>query len=149
MPAELLDETGELIRVRGREWGVNTGRPRRTGWFDAVAARQTCRLNGVTGIALTLLDVLDVLDEIGVCVGYRLGERTIAHVPALLDELDGASPDLEFLPGWNADTTSVRSFEDLPANALAYLRVIEQHLGAPVRYVGVGPDREQLIDRQA
>jgi len=149
MPAELLDETGELIRVRGREWGVNTGRPRRTGWFDAVAARQTSRLNGVTGIALTLLDVLDVLDEIGVCVGYRLGERTIAHVPALLDELDGASPDLEFLPGWNADTTSVRSFEDLPANALAYLRVIEQHLGAPVRYVGVGPDREQLIDRQA
>ncbi len=148
MPAELLDETGELIRVRGREWGVNTGRPRRTGWFDAVAARQTSRLNGITCIALTLLDVLDVLPEIGICVGYRAGDRSIDHVPALLDELDGAVPELISVPGWTDDTTSARTYANLPEGAHAYLRVIEDHLGAPVRYVGVGPDREQLIDRQ-
>lgn len=147
MPAELLDETGELIRVRGREWGVNTGRPRRTGWFDAVAARQTSRLNGITSIAVTLLDVLDVLPEIGVCAGYRTGDRSFTHVPALLDELEGAAPDLSFVPGWSEETTSVRTFADLPGNAQSYLSVIEGHLGAPVRYVGVGPDREQLIDR--
>ena len=148
MPAELLDETGELIRVRGREWGVNTGRPRRTGWFDAVAARQTSRLNGVTGIALTLIDVLDVLEEIGMCDGYRVGDRSIAHVPALLDELNGARPELTFMPGWSEDTTDARTFAQLPPNALAYLAAIETRLGAPVRYVGVGPDREQLIDRR-
>ncbi len=149
MPAELLDETGELIRQRGREWGVNTGRPRRTGWFDAVAARQTSRLNGVSEVALTLVDVLDVFDEIGVCTGYRLPDRELRHVPALLDELDGATPDLEFLPGWLDDTTGVRSFSDLPQNLLGYIEHLESHLGAPVRYVGVGPDREQLIDRTA
>ncbi|MBA2470010.1 MAG: adenylosuccinate synthase, partial [Chloroflexia bacterium] len=149
MPAELLEATGELIRERGREWGVNTGRSRRTGWFDAVAARQTSRLNGITEIALTLLDVLDVLDEIGICTGYRIGDRSIGHVPALLDELDGATPNLTFLPGWKQDTTEARSFDQLPENALAYLKAIESHLGAPVRYVGVGPDREQLIDRLA
>jgi len=148
MPAELLDETGELIRVRGREWGVNTGRPRRTGWFDAVAARQTSRLNGVTGIALTLIDVLDVLEEIGICDGYRVGDRSISHVPALLDELDGATPALTFMPGWSEDTSAARSLAELPPNALAYLAAIETRLGAPVQYVGVGPDREQLIDRR-
>jgi adenylosuccinate synthase len=149
MPAELLDETGELIRERGREWGVNTGRPRRTGWFDAVAARQTSRLNGVTVIALTLLDVLDVMNEVGICTAYQIGDRSIGHVPALLDELDGATPELTFLPGWKQDTTDARTFAQLPPNALAYLEAIESHLGAPVRYVGVGPDREQLIDREA
>ncbi len=149
MPAELLDETGELIRQRGREWGVNTGRPRRTGWFDAVAARQTSRLNGVTEIALTLVDVLDVFDEIGICTGYQVGDRIVNHVPALLDSLEGATPNLDFVPGWKSDTTGARSFNELPENVMGYLGRIERHLGAPVRYVGVGPDREQLIDRNA
>jgi adenylosuccinate synthase len=149
MPAELLDDTGELIRQRGREWGVNTGRPRRTGWFDAVAARQTCRLNGVSEIALTLVDVLDVFAEIGMCTGYRQGNQTIQHVPALLNELDGASPDLHFVPGWIDDTTNARAFDDLPANLHGYVDRIETALGARVRYVGVGPGREQLIDRDA
>jgi adenylosuccinate synthase len=149
MPAELLNETGELIRQRGREWGVNTGRPRRTGWFDAVAARQTSRLNGITELAVTLVDVLDVFDKIGICESYQRGSDVIRHVPALLDELDGATPNLRFVPGWVTDTTGVRSFGDLPSNLLEYLGAIEQHLGAPVRYVGVGPDRSQLIDRQA
>ncbi len=149
MPAELVNETGELIRQRGREWGVNTGRPRRTGWFDAVAARQTSRLNGVNEVALTLVDVLDVFEEIGICTGYQLADRELRHVPALLDELEGASPVLEFVPGWGEDTTGARSFADLPRNLHAYIDRLEGHLGAPVRYVGVGPDREQLIDRQA
>jgi adenylosuccinate synthase len=149
MPAELLDDTGELIRQRGREWGVNTGRPRRTGWFDAVAARQTSRLNGVSEIALTLVDVLDVFDEIGICTGYQVGDNVVGHVPALLDSLEGATPNLDFVPGWKVDTTSARSFSELPENVLGYLGHIESHLGAPVRYVGVGPDREQLIDRTA
>jgi len=147
MPAELLDDTGELIRQRGREWGVNTGRPRRTGWFDAVAARQTSRLNGVTDIAVSLIDVLDVFAEVGMCVGYRKGDQVIQHVPAQLGDLDGAIPEMQFVDGWLEDVTGCRSFGDLPANLIQYLGAIETHLGAPVRYVGVGPDREQLIDR--
>jgi adenylosuccinate synthase len=149
MPAELLDETGEVIRQRGREWGVNTGRPRRTGWFDAVAARQTSRLNGVTEVALTLADVLDVFAEVGICTGYTVGSRSISHVPALLDELDGAVPELTFVPGWEQDTTGTRDFSDLPSQLHTYIGALEERLGARVRYVGVGPDREQLIDRDA
>jgi adenylosuccinate synthase len=144
-----VDDVGELIRQRGKEWGVNTGRPRRTGWFDAVAARQTSRLNGVTEVALTLVDVLDVFEEIGMCTGYVAGDMDLTHVPALLDELDGATPRLEFLPGWKSATSDLRNFADLPSNLHAYLHAIEERLGAPVRYVGVGPDREQLIDRHA
>ncbi|CAN5799657.1 adenylosuccinate synthase [soil metagenome] len=149
MPAELLDDTGELIRQRGREWGVNTGRPRRTGWFDAVAARQTSRLSGVTEIAMTLVDVLDVFESIGLCTGYRVGDEVVNHVPALLDDLDGTTPELHFVPGWTRDTTEIRAFSELPTQLIQYLSEIETRLGAPVRYVGVGPDREQLIDRRA
>jgi len=149
MPAELVDDTGELIRQRGREWGVNTGRPRRTGWFDAVAARQTSRLSGVTEIAMTLVDVLDVFESIGLCTGYRVGDEVVNHVPALLDDLDGATPELHFVPGWTKDTTEIRAFSALPTQLIQYLSEIETRLGAPVRYVGVGPDREQLIDRRA
>ncbi len=149
MPAELTNATGDLIRERGREWGVNTGRPRRVGWFDAVAGRQTRRLNGVTHLAVTLLDVLDVFEKISLCTAYQAGGRQITHVPALLDELDGATPVLRSYPGWSTDTTACGSFADLPPLALSYLGQIETHLGARVRYVGVGPDREQLIDRGA
>jgi adenylosuccinate synthase len=148
MPAELLDDTGKLIRQRGREWGVNTGRPRRTGWFDAVAARQTSRLNGITEVALTLVDVLDALDPIGVCTGYRVGDKLVTHVPALLDDLDGATPLLEFIPGWLRDISEARVFSELPVELHHYVEEIESHLSAPVRYVGVGPDREQLVDRE-
>ena len=147
MPAELNDATGETIRRRGKEWGVNTGRPRRTGWFDAVAARQTSRLNGVSEVALTLVDVLDVFPRISVCTGYRAGQSIMSHVPALLDTLDDASPIWEQLPGWETDTTAVRAFADLPRAVHRYVEAIEARLGAPVRYIGVGPARDQLIDR--
>lgn len=149
MPTELLDETGEKIRLRGKEFGTTTGRPRRTGWFDAVAARQTSRLNGVTEMAVTLLDVLDAFEEISICTAYQLPSGELTHVPALLDRLEGATATWEPLPGWNRDTTETRSYTDLPDEARAYLSRIEEHLGAPVRYVGVGPAREQLIDRKA
>lgn len=149
MPAELLDDTGERIRQRGKEWGVNTGRPRRTGWFDAVAGRQSSRLNGVSSIALTLVDVLDVFDEVRMCVGYELHGETLHHIPALLEDLEGAEPAWTVMPGWHTDTTGARQFADLPEALVAYIDRVSALLGAPVRYVGVGPSREQLIQRHS
>ncbi|MCA9834812.1 MAG: adenylosuccinate synthase [Thermomicrobiales bacterium] len=147
MVTELNDETGELIRQRGNEYGTTTGRPRRTGWFDGVAARQSGRLNGVTEVALTLVDVLDTFENVNVCTGYHLSGAELHHVPAQLDNLVGATPEWATLPGWNQDTTELRSFNDLPENAQAYIGVIEEQIGAPVKYVGVGPAREQLLSR--
>jgi adenylosuccinate synthase len=147
MPSELTDDVGELIRQRGKEYGTVTGRPRRTGWFDAVAARQSVRLNGVTDLNIALVDVLDVFPTISICTAYRFPDRTMHHVPALLDELEGAEPVWQKLPGWNTDTTSVSSWDELPAEARAYLGEIERMLNTPVTYVGVGPAREQLIHR--
>lgn len=147
MPAELLDEAGELIRQRGKEWGVNTGRPRRTGWFDAVAGRQSSRLNGIGSVALSLVDVLDVFEEIRICTGYTQGGPTLTHIPALLEDLDDAVPEWLDMPGWKTDTTAIRTSGDLPEALDNYIRQVETLLGAPVRYVGVGPARQQLIHR--
>lgn len=147
MPAELVDDTGEIIRQRGKEWGSNTGRPRRTGWFDAVAARQSSRLNGVTSIALTLVDVLDVFEEVRICAGYELRGETLTHIPALLEELEDAAPLWQRMSGWQSDTTLVRSFDDLPEALVMYIDQIAELLDAPIRFVGVGPSREQLIHR--
>jgi adenylosuccinate synthase len=149
MPTELDDETGENIRVRGNEYGTTTGRPRRTGWFDGVAARQTSRLNGVTELNVTLLDVLDAFDTIQVCTGYQVDSGSLTHVPASLERLAEASPVWETLPGWNEDITGARRYDELPEAARGYLSHIEQQLGAEVRYVGVGPARNQLIDRKS
>lgn len=149
MPTELDDEIGEKIRQRGNEYGTTTGRPRRTGWFDSVAARQTSRLNGVTELNVTLLDVLDAFDQIEVCTGYQTPDGELTHVPASLERLAEATAVWQTLPGWNEDITGARKYGDLPEAAQAYLAHIEQQLGAVVRYVGVGPAREQLIDRKA
>ena len=145
LPTELFDDAGSLIRERGREYGTTTGRPRRTGWFDAVAARHVARLNGVTDVALTLLDVLDAFQEILVCTGYRIGDRVIQHMPAREDEMAAVTPVYERLPGWMQDTSGSLRREDLPENALAYIAFLERHMGAPVSLVGVGPGREQLV----
>jgi len=147
MPTELLDETGTLLREGGPrpEYGATTGRPRRCGWFDAVAARYTARINGVTAIALTRLDVLDRLPAIKVCTAYRLDGATTDSLPASGAVLARARPVYEELPGWQEDTSGARQFEDLPANARAYIRRIEQLLDAPVHLVSVGPEREQAI----
>ncbi|MCO5229261.1 MAG: adenylosuccinate synthase [Thermomicrobiales bacterium] len=147
MPTELLDDTGEIIRRRGNEYGTTTGRPRRTGWFDGVAARQSGRLNGVTEVALTLLDVLDTFETVNVCTGYTMPNGELHHVPAQLDNLIGAQPQWESSAGWMQDTTELRSFDDLPLNAKTYIDVIQNQIGAPVTYVGVGPAREQLLHR--
>jgi adenylosuccinate synthase len=147
MPTELTDETGDMLREGGPrpEYGATTGRPRRCGWFDAVAGRYTARLNAITAAALTRLDVLDRLPTIKVCTAYELdGERTDS-LPASGAALFRAKPVCEELPGWRQDTSGVRRFQDLPENARAYVRRIEGLLGAPVHLVSVGPEREQAI----
>lgn len=144
-PTELLDETGQLIRERGREYGTTTGRPRRTGWFDSVAARHVLRLNGVTEVTMTLVDVLDVLDEIRVCTGYEIDGESLNYIPANTDRLNDARPVYEAIDGWNADITGARSREDLPAGTLRFVEFVEAQIGAPITMIGVGPDREQLV----
>jgi adenylosuccinate synthase len=145
MPTELFDEIGQTIRDRGKEYGTTTGRPRRTGWFDAVAARYVARLNGVTEVALTLLDVLDAFDEIKVCTAYRLNDVNVDYLPARDDLLAQVEPVFTTLPGWNADTSGIRTASDLPPNARRYIDFLQQQIGAPITMVGVGPDREQLV----
>jgi adenylosuccinate synthase len=145
LPTELMDATGDLIRERGREYGTTTGRPRRTGWFDAVAARYVVRLNGVTDVAMTLLDVFDVFETIQVCVAYELDGEITTTVPARADQLARARPVYERLEGWRTSTVNARHAVDLPGPALDYLRFVEAHIGAPVSLVGVGPDRDQIV----
>jgi adenylosuccinate synthase len=145
LPTELEDATGQLIRDRGHEYGTTTGRPRRTGWFDAVAARHVARLNGISDIALTLLDVFDVFEIIKVCVGYEIDGEVLDAVPARVDRLAQVRPVYETLPGWRASTVGARRAEELPQPALDYLRFIEDQVGVPVSLVGVGPGRDQLV----
>ncbi|HLB26494.1 MAG TPA: adenylosuccinate synthase, partial [Dehalococcoidia bacterium] len=145
MPTELLDETGSLLREGGPrpEYGATTGRPRRCGWFDAVAARYSARINGVTAVALTRLDVLDRLPAIKVCTAYSVDGAETDSLPASGAALARAKPVYEELPGWQEDTSCARRFDDLPENARAYIRRVEQLLGAPVHLISVGPEREQ------
>jgi adenylosuccinate synthase len=147
MPSELLDETGELIRKRGNEYGTTTGRPRRTGWFDEVVARQSSRLNGVDEVALTLIDVLDAFESIRTCTAYERNGQQLHHLPAVLEDAEGVDPVWADFPGWQEDTTEARSYDALPLEAKAYVSHLETVFGAPVRYIGVGPARDQLIDR--
>jgi len=148
-PTELHDVTGQLLRERGQEFGTTTGRPRRTGWFDAVAARYAAQLNGMTEIALTKLDILDPLEEIPVCVGYRIDGREVSVPPARLDLLARVQPVYEVLEGWRSDTSQITSFEELPAAARRYIERIEELVGVPVTMVGVGPARRQILWRAA
>lgn len=144
-PTELEDATGDFLRQRGAEFGTVTGRPRRTGWFDAVQARYTARLNGISEIALTKFDILDGLDEVHVCTGYRLDGREIVGPPALIDDYDRVEPVLEVLPGWSGPSSDTDDVAALPETARAYIRRIEELIGVPVRFLGVGPHRDQLL----
>jgi adenylosuccinate synthase len=144
-PTEDLGETGELIRQRGNEYGTVTGRPRRCGWFDCVAARYTARISGVDVLAVMLLDVLDTMAEIKICTGYEIDGRVVTDFPSHVDDLAAAKPIYETLPGWQQDLTGVRSIGDLPTNARAYLDRISEIIGRPVEIVSVGPDREQTM----
>src|SRR5215212_8987577 len=145
LPTELNDAIGQLIRDRGREYGTTTGRPRRTGWFDAVAARHVARLNGISDIALTLLDVFDHFETIQVCVAYEIDGELVNEVPARADRLARLRPVYEALPGWRASTVAARRAEELPGPAVDYLRFIEDQIGVPISLVGVGPGRDQLV----
>ena len=145
LPTELDDATGQLIRDRGHEYGTTTGRPRRTGWFDAVAARHVARLNGISDIALTLLDVFDVFETIQVCVAYEIDGELVDAVPARVDQLTRVRPVYEALPGWRVSTVGARRAEELPRLAIDYLRFIEDQIGVPVSLVGVGPGRDQIV----
>ncbi|MGH2559009.1 MAG: adenylosuccinate synthase [Thermomicrobiales bacterium] len=149
LPTELHDDIGQLIRDRGREYGTTTGRPRRTGWFDAVAARHVARMNGVTEIALTLLDVLDAFESINICTGYRLGDRVIRHMPARSDLVRAIEPVYTSVSGWQEETTGARIANELPAGARRYVAMLEQLVGAPITMAGVGPAREQLVPLDA
>jgi len=148
-PTELNDATGELLRQRGNEFGTTTGRPRRTGWFDAVQARYTARLNGVAEIALTKFDVLDELESVRICTGYQLDGQPIESPPARISDYDRVEPVFEEWPGWGEDTSHAESVDDLPPRARQYVNRIEELLGLPVTYVGVGPHRNQMVTRVA
>ena len=144
-PSELEDETGRLLGERGREFGVVTGRRRRCGWFDAVLVRQAVRFGGIDGIALTKLDVLDGLPELKVCVGYRIDGRACDHLPALPAEQFRAEPEYETMEGWSESTRGARSWADLPATAVKYIRRIEELIGAPVAMLSTSPERDDTI----
>ena len=144
-PTELDDEIGRHLSTVGREVGVNTGRPRRCGWFDAVLVRQSVAINGIDGIALTKLDVLDGLKTLKVCTGYRIGDQVFDYLPVGLRAQQAAEPIYEELEGWSQTTQGARSWKDLPANAIKYVRRIEELIGAPVALLSTSPQRDDTI----
>lgn len=146
-PTELLDETGHELRERGHEYGTTTGRPRRCGWFDAVAARYVVELNGIDHLAITKLDVLDTLPTLRICTAYQLGDQTINYMPSSDVELSQVEPIYEELPGWQTSTAAARSFDELPPNAQRYLLRLEEVTGAPATLISVGPARDASIER--
>ena len=144
-PTELDDEVGKHLSTVGREVGVNTGRPRRCGWFDAVLVRQSVAINGIHGIALTKLDVLDGLKTLKVCVGYQIGDAQFDYLPAGLKDQTAAKPIYEEMEGWSETTHGARSWKDLPGAAVKYVRRIEELIGAPVALLSTSPDRDDTI----
>jgi adenylosuccinate synthase len=147
-PTELFDETGEHLQRVGQEFGAVTGRRRRCGWFDAVALRRSVIHSSVSGLCMTKLDVLDGLDAIRVCVGYRAAGIVSREPPLLVDGFSDVEPVYEDLPGWKGTTFGVTREADLPAQASAYLRRIEELVGVPIDVISTGPDRDQTIIRR-
>ncbi|MEJ2016653.1 MAG: adenylosuccinate synthetase, partial [Limibacillus sp.] len=144
-PTELFDEVGKTLGERGREFGTVTGRQRRCGWFDAVMVRQAVKVGGIDGIAFTKLDVLDGLKEIKVCVGYELDGKRIDYLPAMPAEQAAVKPIYETLQGWQESTYGARSWGELPATAIKYVRRVEELIGAPVALLSTSPERDDTI----
>ncbi|MCY3753063.1 MAG: adenylosuccinate synthase [Alphaproteobacteria bacterium] len=144
-PTELTDEIGAHLAERGREFGTVTGRPRRCGWFDAAAVRQAVRLSGMDGIALTKLDVLDGLESLEVCTGYRISGRVLSRLPASQADQAAVEPVYERLEGWSESTAGATGWAQLPATAVKYVRRVEELIGCPVAMLSTGPDREDTI----
>lgn len=144
-PTELNDALGEAIRAKGGEYGASTGRPRRTGWFDAVVARYAVMINGLDGLALTKLDVLDDLDEIKICVAYRVNGKETDQVPYDADQMNAAEPVYETMPGWKFHTVGISNFDDLPSRAKDYVNRLAELSGAPFAFISTGAERNETI----
>ncbi|HAV32825.1 MAG TPA: adenylosuccinate synthase [Planctomycetaceae bacterium] len=144
-PSELNNDIGNRIRIAGNEFGTVTGRPRRCGWFDAVATRYSARISGVDSITIALLDVLSGFDEVSICEAYDINGHITTTLPSSCEDLAAAKPVLRTLPGWKEDITGITDFAALPQNAQQYCRTIEQIIGRPVEFISVGPDRVQTI----
>tara|TARA_B100001121_G_scaffold304424_1_gene319945 strand:- start:54 stop:1343 length:1290 start_codon:yes stop_codon:yes gene_type:complete len=144
-PTELKDNIGELIGKRGHEFGTVTNRQRRCGWFDAVLVKQTCKISGITGIALTKLDVLDELEEIKMCVGYKLNGITIDYLPAAVEDQIKVKPVYQTFKGWNVSTRGVRNIEKLPSEAKIYIQAIEKFIEAKISSISTSPERKDTI----
>ncbi len=144
-PTELEDEIGQRLGERGREFGTVTGRKRRCGWFDAVLVRQTCQVGGVSGIALTKLDVLDGMDELKICTGYRLNGEEIDYLPTAAAQQARIEPVYETMPGWSESTFGARRWLDLPAEAIKYVKRVEELIETPVALLSTSPERDDTI----
>ena len=144
-PTELSDSVGERLRQRGQEFGATTGRPRRTGWFDAAALKRSIQLNGVSGLCITKLDVLDGAESVKICVGYEVGGKVSDILPVGAEELECCVPVYEELPGWEASTVGVKKFDGLPKPARDYLKRIEALCGVPIDLISTGPERDETI----
>ena len=145
MPSEMHGEMGEELREKAQEYGTTTGRPRRIGWFDAVAGRYSRLVNGFTGLVLTRLDILDGLSSVNLCVGYTVDGQEVERFPANTSLLAQCQPVYEEFPGWNQPTASTTSVSQLPGNALAYVRRIEEMVGCQVQIISTGPSRDETI----
>jgi len=144
-PTELTDEIGELLGTRGKEFGTVTSRKRRCGWFDGVLVRQTIKISGIDGIALTKLDVLDELDEIKMCVQYELEGKKIDYLPAAAEDQLKIKPIYKIFPGWKCSTNGIKNIDDLPENAKKYIFALEDFIGAKVSSVSTSPERKDTI----
>ncbi|MDA8603423.1 adenylosuccinate synthase [Alphaproteobacteria bacterium] len=144
-PTEQDNEAGTRLGERGREFGTVTGRKRRCGWFDAVMVRQAVQISGISGIAFTKLDVLDGFDELRICVGYRLGDERLDYFPTAPDEQAAVEPIYEVVPGWSESTYGARSWAELPANCVKYVRHVEELIGVPIALLSTSPKREDTI----
>jgi adenylosuccinate synthase len=144
-PTELFDDDGERLGVRGHEFGTTTGRKRRCGWFDAALVRQTCAISGINGISLTKLDVLDGFETLKICVGYDLDGERLDYLPTAADQQARCKPIYEEMPGWSESTEGARSWNDLPGNAVKYVRRIEELIQCPVALLSTSPEREDTI----
>jgi adenylosuccinate synthase len=146
-PTEQANATGDYIRERGHEYGTTTGRPRRCGWFDAMAVRYSVDLCGITHVTLTLLDVLSGLEHVRICTGYRLNGQRLDYFRADMDTLAEVEPVYETLPGWKQDISQARRYDELPVEAKQYVQRLETLVGAPIRMVSVGPERNATLIR--
>ncbi len=144
-PTELNDGYGEHLGIKGHEFGATTGRKRRTGWFDAVSMRKSALMNSLSGICLTKLDVLDGLDKIGICTGYKIDGKIVDTAPLGADQYEVCEPVIEEMPGWQTTTRGITRFDDLPENAINYIRRLEQLVGVNVTILSTGPDRDETI----